>query len=61
MELDTNKLDKIIGFNVNPKFSNCPDGFTILNIFDVPKATTKSLSKETNDGQLLERFYTNRK
>lgn len=51
---------KIIGFNVDPKFNNCLDGLIILDVFDVPKNTIKSLSKEANDGSILERFYSNR-
>jgi putative hemolysin len=51
---------KIIAFNVDPKFNNCLDGLIILDIYDVPKNTIESLSKETNDGSILERFYTSR-
>jgi putative hemolysin len=51
---------KIIGFNVDPKFNNCLDGLIVLDIYDVPKNTIESLSKEANDGSLLERFYSNR-
>ncbi|HOI50337.1 MAG TPA: hypothetical protein PK167_13585, partial [Prolixibacteraceae bacterium] len=51
---------KIIGFNVDPKFNNCLDGLIVLDIFDVPKNTIESLSKEVNDGSILERFYSNR-
>jgi putative hemolysin len=51
---------KIIGFNVDPKFNNCLDGLIILDVYDVPKNTIESLSKEINDGSLLERFYSNR-
>ncbi len=51
---------KIIGFNVDPKFNNCLDGLIVLDVFDVPKNTIESLSKEANDGSILERFYSNR-
>jgi putative hemolysin len=51
---------RIAGFNVDPKFNNCLDGLIMLDIYDVPRATIESLSKEVNDGSLLERFYTNR-
>lgn len=51
---------RIAGFNVDPLFNNCLDGLIILDIFDVPKQTIESLSKEVNDGSLLERFYSNR-
>lgn len=51
---------KIIGFNVDPKFNNCLDGLIVLDVYDVPKITIESLSKEANDGSILERFYSNR-
>lgn len=51
---------RIAGFNVDPLFNNCLDGLIILDIFDVPRQTIESLSKEVNDGSLLERFYSNR-
>ncbi|QGY46033.1 GNAT family N-acetyltransferase [Maribellus comscasis] len=51
---------KIIGFNVDPKFNNCLDGLIVLDVYDVPKNTIESLSKEANDGSILERFYSNR-
>ena len=51
---------KIIGFNVDPKFNNCLDGLIVLDVYDVPKKTIESLSKEANDGSILERFYSNR-
>ena len=50
----------IMGFNVDPKFNNCLDGLIILDLYDVPKGTIESLSKEANDGSILERFYSNR-
>jgi putative hemolysin len=51
---------RIAGFNVDPLFNNCLDGLIVLDIYDVPIATIESLSKEVNDGSLLERFYSNR-
>ena len=48
---------KIISFNVDPKFNDCVDGFLVLDIFDVPKATIESLSKEVNDLNLLSRYF----
>ncbi len=51
---------KIIAFNVDPKFNNCLDGLIVLDVNDVPKNTIEALSKETNDGSILERFYSNR-
>ncbi|MEL7587965.1 MAG: GNAT family N-acyltransferase [Prolixibacteraceae bacterium] len=51
---------KIIGFNVDPKFNNCLDGLILLDVYDVPKGIIESLSKEVNDGSILNRFYWNR-
>jgi putative hemolysin len=51
---------RIAGFNVDPLFNNCLDGLIVLDIFDVPKNIIESLSKEVNDGTMLERFYSNR-
>jgi putative hemolysin len=49
---------KIIGFNIDPKFNMCLDGLLILDIFDIPMKTIESLSKEINDGRILDRFST---
>ncbi len=51
---------KIIAFNVDPKFNNCVDGMIVLDIYDIPKETIESLSKEFNDLSLLNRFYAHR-
>jgi putative hemolysin len=51
---------KIIAFNVDPKFNNSLDGLIVLDVYDVPKNTIESLSKEANDGSILERFYSSR-
>ncbi len=51
---------KIIAFNVDPKFNNCVDGMLVLDIYDIPKTTIDSLSKEVNDLSLLQRFYSHR-
>ncbi len=51
---------KILAFNVDPNFNNCLDGLIILDVYDVPQNTIESLSKEVNDGSILERFYTSR-
>jgi len=51
---------EIIAFNVDPKFNNCVDGMLVLDIFDIPKSTIESLSKEVNDLSLLKRFYSHR-
>ncbi|MDX9697018.1 MAG: hemolysin, partial [Bacteroidales bacterium] len=47
---------RIIGFNIDPKFNDALDGLLILDIFDVPQAFIKALSKELNDESILERF-----
>jgi len=47
---------KIMGFNIDPKFNNCIDGLMILDLFDVPRETINSLSKEIKDESLLDRF-----
>lgn len=51
---------KIIAFNVDPKFNNCVDGMIVLDIYNIPKETIESLSKEFNDLSLLNRFYAHR-
>ena len=48
---------KLIGFNVDPKFNDCVDGLMLLDIFDVPINTLKTLSKELDDESILERFH----
>lgn len=50
---------KLIGFNVDPSFNNCLDGLILLDIYDVPLETLKSLSKEIQDDSILERFNIN--
>lgn len=47
---------KIIGFNLDPLFNNALDGLLLLDLYDVPLDIVKSLSKEINDTQILERF-----
>jgi len=47
---------KIIGFNIDPKFNDCLDGLIVLDIFQVPAESIKTLSKEINDTTILERF-----
>jgi putative hemolysin len=51
---------EIVGFNVDPKFNNCLDGLIVLDVYKVPKSTIESLSKEANDGSILDRFYGSR-
>ena len=48
---------KIVSFNVDPKFNDCIDGLLILDIFDVPKSTIESFSKEINDTDILNRIF----
>jgi putative hemolysin len=52
---------KIIGFNVDPKFNNCLDGLIALDLNNIPENTIESLSKEANDGSILEQFYNRQK
>ncbi len=47
---------KLLGFNVDPLFNYCVDGLMVLDIFDVPFQTLKSLSKELDDESILLRF-----
>lgn len=47
---------KIIGFNVDPLFNNCLDGFLMLDLFDVPLNVLESLSKEFNDSNIIKRI-----
>jgi putative hemolysin len=39
---------KLIGFNVDPKFANCLDGFLIVDIHEIPEEKVRMLSKELN-------------
>ncbi len=59
IEIDHNKVpvllrqyiainSKLIGFNVDPKFSNCIDGFLIVDIHEIPEEKIRMLSKELN-------------
>lgn len=47
---------KIIGFNVDPLFNNCLDGFIFFDIFEAPIDTIESLSKDADDSTILDRF-----
>jgi putative hemolysin len=47
---------KIVAFNVDPKFNNCVDGMLLLDIYNIPKSTIDSLTKEVNDMNLMNRF-----
>lgn len=47
---------KIAAFNVDPLFNYCLDGMLILDIFDIPSETLKTLAKDLNDNNLLDRF-----
>ncbi len=50
---------KIISFNIDPKFNNALDGLIMLDLFKVPLETIRSLSKELEDTDILERFNNN--
>ena len=50
---------KIMGFNIDPKFNDALDGLILLDLYNVPLETIKSLSKELEDTNILERFYNN--
>jgi len=39
---------KVLGFNVDPKFSDALDGLMLLDIFQIPEDTIRSLMKEFN-------------
>ena len=41
---------KIISFNIDPKFSDCLDGFLILDIETIPSEILKKLEKNIQDG-----------
>lgn len=47
---------EVLGFNVDPLFSNCLDTLIILDLFEVPFEKIESLSKEIQDHTILERF-----
>jgi putative hemolysin len=36
---------RFVGFNIDPKFSDCLDGFIILNLKDIPKNTIENLQR----------------
>lgn len=50
---------RIIGFNIDPKFNDALDGLIMLDLFNVPLETIRSLSKELEDTDILERFNNN--
>jgi putative hemolysin len=52
---------KIIGFNVDPKFNNCLDGLIVLDMCDIPPNTIETLSKEANDGSILQQFQSRKR
>lgn len=47
---------KIAAFNVDPAFSNSLDGFLVLDLADVPKDIIQTLSRETNNQNIVSRF-----
>lgn len=51
-----NLNSKILGFNIDPNFSNCLDVLMILDLSNIPEKTIVSLSKELDDPDILTRF-----
>jgi len=47
---------RIIGFNIDPDFSNCLDGLMFVNISDIPFEMLETLAKELEQSQLKDRF-----
>jgi len=47
---------EVLGFNVDPLFSNCLDVLIILDLFEVPYNLIEALAKEVNTPSLLNRF-----
>lgn len=45
---------KVVAFNIDPKFNNALDGFMILDVYDIPNDTLKSLMKELDIPELNE-------
>jgi putative hemolysin len=46
---------KIIGFNIDPDFSNCLDGLMIVHVSDIPFELLENLSKEIKTSKQLNR------
>jgi hypothetical protein len=51
---------RILGFNVDPAFNDSIDGLIFLDVFNIPMQVLESLSKDVNDGSILERFHSNK-
>jgi len=51
-----NLNSKILGFNIDPAFSDCLDVLMTLDLFNMPEKTIISLSKELDDPDILTRF-----
>lgn len=47
---------RIIGFNIDPDFSNCLDGLMFVKITDIPFEMLETLAKELERSQLQHRF-----
>lgn len=47
---------KIVGFNVDPLFNHTLDGLVVVDVFNIDADFIRSLSKEVNDPDLLDRF-----
>ncbi len=49
---------KVLTFNVDPDFNYCVDGLMVLDLYDMPLDVVRSMAKELNEQQLLDRFLT---
>jgi putative hemolysin len=47
---------KIIGFNTDPDFNNCLDGFMLVNVSDIPFEMLDHLGRELEASQVRDRF-----
>ena len=47
---------KIIGFNVDPDFSNCLDGLIMLDVYNIPADFVDALSKDMDEENVRQRF-----
>jgi putative hemolysin len=47
---------RIIGFNIDPEFSNCLDSLMLVNIADIPFELLDNLAKELEESKVRERF-----
>lgn len=47
---------RVIGFNLDPKFSNALDGLILLDLYEVPAEVINSLAKDLHNDAFLERY-----